>query len=377
MKNEIDVIAPFFSTIYILPSNTERNIEFELPPNVKILTEPLKSIGIIRLLISILRNKEILLEFISIMTQFKKVKTLLSFLKRGLCMQERLNCALRKLKVQPKIYYSYWNDENALGLALDASIIFKTSRIHSWDVYEERHSPPYLPLRKFICQKLDVIYSISDHARVYAEKKWGGNIELSRIGVKSSESTKFSGSSIKTLVSISFLSPVKNIEFLIENRGIIENLGFKWIHIGDGEKLPDYQKTCSRETFIGYMKNSNIINFLSTHREEVCLINVSHFEGIPVSMMESMSFGIPCIGTETGGVKEIIEHGKNGYILPAKPDSASFEFCLQNISKLTSEELLEMRKNSFDTYYREYRAKQNYTQFAKGLLRNYLKNRLR
>ena len=41
-------------------------------------------------------------------------------------------------------------------------------------------------------------------------------------------------------------------------------------------------------------------------------VNVSSSEGIPVSIMEASSVGIPCLATDVGGTGEIISDGVNG-----------------------------------------------------------------
>lgn len=44
-------------------------------------------------------------------------------------------------------------------------------------------------------------------------------------------------------------------------------------------------------------------------------INVSSSEGLPVSIMEACSFGIPIIATNVGGTAEIVQAGVNGILL--------------------------------------------------------------
>jgi len=57
-------------------------------------------------------------------------------------------------------------------------------------------------------------------------------------------------------------------------------------------------------------------------------INVSTTEGLPVAMMEAISFGIPIIGTDVGGVKEIVTE-ETGLLIPVNFED---EFLANQIS---------------------------------------------
>jgi glycosyltransferase involved in cell wall biosynthesis len=44
-------------------------------------------------------------------------------------------------------------------------------------------------------------------------------------------------------------------------------------------------------------------------------IQPSRMEGLPVSVMEACSAGLPCIGSDISGIPEIIHNGENGYVI--------------------------------------------------------------
>jgi glycosyltransferase involved in cell wall biosynthesis len=44
----------------------------------------------------------------------------------------------------------------------------------------------------------------------------------------------------------------------------------------------------------------------------------SLFEGTPLTLMEAMGSGLPIVTTETCGMKDVIQHGINGLLIPTR-----------------------------------------------------------
>jgi glycosyltransferase involved in cell wall biosynthesis len=61
------------------------------------------------------------------------------------------------------------------------------------------------------------------------------------------------------------------------------------------------------------------------------LVVPSEYEGFGIAYLEGMGFGLPAIGTTSGGASEIIADGVNGYLVPPN-DPAAVAHCLMNLA---------------------------------------------
>ena len=73
-------------------------------------------------------------------------------------------------------------------------------------------------------------------------------------------------------------------------------------------------------------------------------MNVSESEGIPVSIMEASSFGIPVIATNVGGVGEIVENGYNGLLLNKDFLNRDLSVCLKSIACMVDNDYQTFKK---------------------------------
>ncbi len=57
-------------------------------------------------------------------------------------------------------------------------------------------------------------------------------------------------------------------------------------------------------------------------------LSTSEFEGLPIAMLEAMSCEVPVVATRAGGIGEIIQHGKQGYLSEIDEYEDLVEHCL-------------------------------------------------
>jgi len=91
----------------------------------------------------------------------------------------------------------------------------------------------------------------------------------------------------------------------------------KLILVGDGPLENDCMKLVNelglahKVKFEGFQKDSK-----SFYKTFDIFILSSHYEGMPYALLEAMSMGIPAVGTDVTGIKDLINHGETGYLVP-------------------------------------------------------------
>ena len=387
LETEINYLAERFEKIVILTQNTEGHKARPVPANceikrINLTVSWLEKIGSLtgvfdakfweeRNIIKTVYNKKLNKGVIS---------TMLISLLRAKKTARFTKTLYRYNQQNSKVFfYSYWCDDIALGIAMFQKKnpeIHTLSRIHRWDVYFEESEFNYLPYRHYIIDNIGKIFSISQDGIYYAIKNWKTNSNqkfvLSRLGVNNSIPFDVSKNKIYLILSCSNLIPVKRVHLIAEALKEIDNFRIKWVHFGDGlekkslEKITEVLPINIEVEFKGSVPNIEIYTYYNENRPDL-FINVSSSEGVPVSIMEAMSFGVPVIGTNVGGVSEIV-NGKNGYLINPNPNPSQIAKKLYDFYILSNKNKLEKKKAAFKTWDNKYNAEKNYTEFADDIL---------
>jgi glycosyltransferase involved in cell wall biosynthesis len=323
-------------------------------------------LGIIRKTYGISLNKGIL-------------STLLISLQRAKDIQQQLLPFIEN--DSETVLYSYWCDDSALALALlseERKELKTVCRIHGWDVYFDRSAIGYLPFRHYIHKQLSAIYSISEDGVNYAQKVWkvtSEKLKLSRLGIEAQEPLPQRTDGVFTLVSCSNLIPVKRVNLIAEAvKELDGRMPLRWVHIGDGPerlKIEQIVANLSAQTevrFTGRLPNTEVFKLY----RELCpdvFINVSSSEGVPVSIMEAMSYGIPVIATNVGGNSEIVNE-TNGFLVESQITAGELSEYIIQFVELQPEVKRLLSIQAYDTWKVKYNSMKNYNEFVTDLLLN-------
>ena len=115
------------------------------------------------------------------------------------------------------------------------------------------------------------------------------------------------------------LSPEKNLQLLV--RSVVQIPDTRLILIGHGpceQGLKALAEGCERVEFKGMVANSDIPSLLQ--KAEIFVLP-SNFEGSPKALLEAMSCGLPVIGTNVPGIRDVIKHNENGLLCESNVES--------------------------------------------------------
>jgi glycosyltransferase involved in cell wall biosynthesis len=138
----------------------------------------------------------------------------------------------------------------------------------------------------------------------------------------------------------------------------VEGMHVRWVHFGGtananrDQTVVQFMRTVDRVRqrpnmevqLMGFMDNQAIMEWYANNAVDL-FISMSSTEGLPVSMMEAISFGIPVLSTDVGGCREIV-NDRTGMLIPldtAVEEVARIIECLGKSRFVTSGALADVR----------------------------------
>jgi glycosyltransferase involved in cell wall biosynthesis len=116
------------------------------------------------------------------------------------------------------------------------------------------------------------------------------------------------------------LEPVKRLDIFLEMAKIVTGVipGAQFVVAGDG---------ALRQSLLSWVRQNGLednVLFLG-HRDDIhdvlraldVLVMCSDHEGLPMVLLEALWLGVPVVGRAVGGIREVLENGRNGLMVPS------------------------------------------------------------
>lgn len=137
-------------------------------------------------------------------------------------------------------------------------------------------------------------------------------------------SKRKAGNRTNTIISIGRLDQQKNQDLLLKAFSKLDEEKWKLIIIGEGQLRERYEQLAKSLKIEKQVEFTGAIKDVSTYLNTGGIFVLSsRFEGFPNVLIEAMYFGMPCIATDCpSGPSDIIEDGKNGFLIPVEDEDA-------------------------------------------------------
>ena len=299
----------------------------------------------------ILRNKNLLLRWIqTIFTIIKNGRKVDCLFVNGLPMESYVaNLFLRKKLVRKIVGDWAWERGRNKGIINE-----------SFDDFQENSHNLHLEIAKFsrgwTATKADIVITPSKHLSKVVEN-WGvqpNKLIIIYNGTKivNDDISKTNQGTVN-LITVGRLAPWKNIDTIIKSVNLLKqyDMKFKLFIVGSGpleselKKLVSDLNLSSEVIFTGQKKYTELTEY---YKNSNIYIQASGYEGLPHVLLEAINYDLSVISTPIGGSNEILQDGKNGYVLNLEKGKKPNAENLKNIilETINQKELTEDKKKN-------------------------------
>ena len=245
---------------------------------------------------------------------------------------------------KPDVIHLHSSKASVLGrLALPANKIIYT--VHGFDTIRVANRK-FLPVERILQYKCRFIVGVSqydiDNMR---SERITHDVSVIFNGlpvpkIQRDMQLDFFSNEKKNILCIARVSPPKRHDLFMQIAQLLPEYNFVWIgNITPIEVTPD---NCH---FVG-----NIPNAGAYCKNADLFILLSDYEGLPMTIIEAMSQGLPIVSSDVGGVHEIVRNGVNGYVVPN--EICEFANRIKNV--LEDEELYSQMSQASKSFYNKF-----------------------
>ena len=244
------------------------------------------------------------------------------------------------------------------------TVIYTAHGFHFYKGAPLINSILYKKVEKFLARYTDILITMNEEDFEAAKKfklKNGGQVyKVHGVGIdtNSFKMERFDKLEVKKnielseesliLIAVGELNKNKNYETMIKAISLVSNSNVHLLICGVGkekENLKELVKKLKLESNIHFLGFRNDVQKLLATSD--IFLQASYREGLPRSIMEAMSTGLPCIVSDIRGNVDLIENEKGGFL--NNPNSS--EDFAKSISTLVNNKDLRRKMGEFNKEY--------------------------
>ena len=282
------------------------------------------------------------------MVNDKVVRESCPHLQRSISLKNDFLAAieLRRLykKYNPDIIHLHSSKAGTLG-----RIVFPSKKIvytvHGFDSIRLAFRK-FLPIEKCLQYFCKAVVGVSKY----------DEMNLISEGIKNNVSTVYNGIYVpncsnisdrevfnegkKIILAIARVFPQKKTDLFIDVARLLPQYNFVWI--GNQREVTEFGELPENCHFLGNIPNAGA--FCS---KADLLMLPSNYEGLPMVILEAMSFGKPVVASNVGGISEIVRNDINGYAIEnnAQLFAEKIQYILENKGVYS-----KFSQNAFDLF---------------------------
>lgn len=308
-----------------------------------------------------------------------RLRLITSYYFRAEQVAQTMEQLIREQKID--IVYTYWATEPSVAACMlkkKYPNLRYVTRFHGHDLYQERKASLWQPFRSLIRTHADRLVFACRVGMDYFTQHWGGEekARLHYLGCGEASKCTHDPSHVLRIVSCSNLIPLKRVDCIIDALALLPaDVAVRWDHFGDGSEAEDLKRQ-ARDlpaqvswNFHGHVPNHLLRQELLALDPDVFVTVSSTEGGVPVSIQEAFSMGIPCIGSAAGGTPEAVRHGQTGFLLGEYPTPRETADMLLRFRDLPPEGKKALSDGALALWQECFHAEQNAKNFIKELQR--------
>lgn len=345
LENEIKFISKYFNEVHLFPLNYPSKDFFvrRVPENVifhNVLLDKLYYKRVLKFIFKFSPIKMYLIDLKNVVISgnghfMNKLKRwfLSTLVHRAFYNSDHFRFIKNNINEHDVLYF-YWGSSRCLFAPIfnhPKTFI----RIHGGEIDLERHNN-YIPFLNKLFTTSSTFLPISNRVKDQISKFSPETKALvNRLGTFDlGLGPKIKPDQPIRIVSCSDIITLKRVHLIIEALKHITDIEVEWVHFGDGVLSNQILSLASdldaniTAVLKGRVLNTEVMDFYKNNYVNL-FINVSTTEGVPVSIMEALSFGIPCFATDVGATSELVNN-TNGRLVQRYFEIEDLKNCIIN-----------------------------------------------